>query len=102
MPPFDTTICLAGLPGYQLLDSLGIDGDGNVCVATLVNGGITVISPDGATITHIPTGDLLTTNICFGDNDGSGEYRDAYITGSGTGKLLHMRWPNRGLRLNYL
>ena len=102
MPPFDTTICLAGLPGYQLLDSLGIDGDGNVCVATLVNGGITVISPDGATITHIPTGDLLTTNICFGDNDGSGEYRDAYITASGTGKLLHMRWPNRGLRLNYL
>ncbi|HVE17499.1 MAG TPA: SMP-30/gluconolactonase/LRE family protein, partial [Ilumatobacteraceae bacterium] len=102
VPPFDTTICLAGLPGYQLLDSLGIDGDGNVCVATLVNGGITVISPDGATITHIPTGDLLTTNICFGDNDGSGEYRDAYITGSGTGKLLHMRWPNRGLRLNYL
>ena len=102
VPPFDTTICLAGLPGYQLLDSLGIDGDGNVCVATLVNGGITVISPDGATITHIPTGDLLTTNICFGDNDGSGEYRDAYITGSGTGKLLHMLWPNRGLRLNYL
>jgi len=102
VPPFDTTICLAGLPGYQLLDSLGIDGDGNVCVATLVNGGITVISPDGATITHIPTGDLLTTNICFGDNDGSGEYRDAYITGSGTGKLLHMQWPNRGLRLNYL
>ena len=24
------------------------------------------------------------------------------FTGSGTGKLLHMRWPNRGLRLNYL
>lgn len=42
------------------------------------------------------------TNICFGDSDGSGEYRDAHITVSGTGKLLHMRWPNRGLRLNYL
>ena len=34
-------------PGMQLLDSLAVDGDGNVCVATLVNGGITVISPDG-------------------------------------------------------
>jgi gluconolactonase len=70
-------------------------------VATIVNGGVTVISPSGET-SHIPTDDLLTTNICFGDRDGSGEYRDAYITVSGTGRLLHMRWPNRGLRLNYL
>ncbi len=100
--PIDPSVCLAGLPGYQLLDSLGVDGDGNVCVATLVNGGITVISADGTSIEHVPTGDLLTTNICFGDLDGSGEYRDAYITASSTGKLLHMRWPNRGLRLNYL
>lgn len=99
--PVDPSVCLAGLPGYQLLDSLAVDGDGNVCVATLINGGVTVISPSGET-QHIPTGDLLTTNICFGDRDGSGEYRDAYITVSGTGKLLHMRWPNRGLRLNYL
>jgi gluconolactonase len=99
--PVDPSVVLAGLPGYQLLDSLAVDGEGNVCVATLVNGGITVITPAGET-SHIATGDLLTTNICFGDNDGSGEYRDAYITVSGTGKLLHMRWPNRGLRLNYL
>jgi gluconolactonase len=99
--PIDPSVCLAGLPGYQLLDSLAVDGDGNVCVATLVNGGITVISPSGE-MSHIATDDLLTTNICFGDSDGSGEYRDAYITVSGTGRLLHMRWPNRGLRLNYL
>jgi gluconolactonase len=99
--PIDPSVCLAGLPGYQLLDSLAVDGHGNVCVATLVNGGVTVISPSGET-SHIPTDDLLTTNICFGDRDGSGEYRDAYITVSGTGRLLHMRWPNRGLRLNYL
>lgn len=99
--PVDPTVCLAGLPGYQLLDSLAVDGEGNVCVATLVNGGITVISPTGET-SHVPTGDLLTTNICFGDSDGSGEYRDAYVTLSGTGKLVHMRWPHRGLRLNWL
>ena len=92
---------LAGLPGYQLFDSLAVDGDGNVCVATLLNGGITVVTPSGET-SHLATGDLMTTNICFGDNDGSGEYRDAYITASGTGKLLHTRWPNNGLRLNYL
>jgi gluconolactonase len=100
--PIDPSVVLCGLPGYQLLDSLAVDGDGNVCVATLVNGGITVIDPNDGSSTHIPTGDLLTTNICFGDRDGSGEYRDAYITVSGTGKLLHMRWPNRGLRLHHL
>ena len=100
--PLDPSVVLNGLPGYQLLDSLAIDGDGNVCVATLVNGGVTVVSPTGELVRHIATGDLLTTNICFGDNDGSGEYRDAYITLSGTGKLMHLRWPSKGLRLNYL
>ena len=99
--PLDPTVVLCGLPGYQLIDSLAIDGEGNVCVATLVNGGVTVITPAGET-THHPTGDLLTTNICFGDRDGSGEYRDAYVTISGTGKLLHARWPHRGLRLHHL
>ena len=100
--PLDTTICLAGLPGYQLLDSLAVDGAGNVCVATLVNGGITVVSPTDGSMTHVSTGDLLTTNICFGDRDGSGEYRDAYITCSAGGTLVHMRWPHRGLRLHHL
>ena len=32
--------CLYGFPGFQLLDSLAVDGDGNVCVATIVNGGV--------------------------------------------------------------
>ncbi|MCU1397909.1 MAG: hypothetical protein JWN62_1018 [Acidimicrobiales bacterium] len=99
--PFDPSL-LAGLAGMQLLDSLGVDGEGNVCVATLSNGGITVISPDGASVVHHPTGDPLTTNICFGDHDGSGEYRTAYITCSGSGKLMKTRWPSRGLRLNFL
>jgi gluconolactonase len=88
---------LAGLPGYQLLDSLAVDGAGNVCVATLVNGGITVISPDGASVEFIPTGDPLTTNICFGGP----ELRTAYITLTGLGKLVAMDWPRSGLKLHY-
>ncbi|MCU1391648.1 MAG: hypothetical protein JWM34_76 [Ilumatobacteraceae bacterium] len=99
--PLDPSL-LAGLPGMQLLDSLGVDGEGNVCVATLSNGGITVISPDGSSVVHHATGDPLTTNICFGDEDGSGEYRTAYITCSGSGKLVKTRWPYRGLRLNFM
>jgi gluconolactonase len=30
---------LAGIPGLQLLDSMAVDAEGNVCVATLGNGG---------------------------------------------------------------
>jgi len=88
---------LAGLPGYQLLDSMAVDGAGNVCVATLINGGITVISPDGASVEFIATGDPLTTNICFGGPD----LKTAYVTLTGTGKLGAMDWPRPGLKLHY-
>jgi gluconolactonase len=94
----DTSVCLYGFPGFQLLDSLAVDGDSNVCVATLVNGGISVISPDGELIDFVATGDILTTNICFGGPD----LRTAYITISATGKLLSMEWPRPGAALQYL
>jgi gluconolactonase len=86
---------LCGLPGYQLFDSLAVDGEGNVCVATLVNGGITVVAPNGEVLEHVGTGDPLTTNICFGGPD----LRTAYVTCSGTGQLVAFDWPRRGLRL---
>lgn len=80
---------LAGLPGYQLFDSMAVDDAGNVCVATLINGGITVISPDGKSIDHIPMPDPITTNICFGGPN----LRTAYITLLATGKLVAIDWP---------
>lgn len=82
---------LAGLPGLQYLDSLAVDSRGNVCVGTLVNGGITVISPDGTSVEHIPVDDVLVTNIAFTPNDGSTP-STAYLTSSGTGRLLAMDW----------
>jgi gluconolactonase len=88
---------LAGLPGMQLFDSLAVDGDGNVCVATLVNGGITIVSPDGARVDHVPMPDVLTTNVCFGGPD----MRTAYVTLSGTGRLVACDWPRPGLRLSF-
>ena len=87
---------LAGLPGMQLLDSLAVDGEGWVCVGTLVNGGITAISPDGATVKHVPLADPLVTNVCFGGPD----RRTAYATLSGTGALVAFEWPRAGLRLH--
>ena len=97
--PIDPSVCLCGLPGVQLFDSLAVDGDGNVCVATLglQTAGITVISPKGEVLEQIITGDPLTTNICFGGPD----FKTAYITLSGTGRLVSMPWPYKGLKLNY-
>lgn len=87
---------VANLPGYQLLDSLAVEADGRVCVATIVNGGITAIDPDGD-FEHHPFPDLICTNICFGGAD----MRDAWITASGTGRLYKARWPRQGLRLAF-
>ena len=88
---------LAGLPGLQLFDSLAVDGEGNVCVATLVTGAITVVSPEGEVVEQVPTEDILTTNIAFG----GGDLRTAYVTLSGTGRLALLDWPRPGLKLAY-
>ena len=87
---------LIGLPGVQLLDSLALDAEGNVCVATIGNGGITIISPQGES-RHLPTGDPLTTNICFGGAD----LRTAFITLSATGRLVSTEWETPGLELEF-
>ena len=87
---------VANLPGYQLLDSLAVEADGRVCVATIVNGGISAIEPDGS-VEHHPFPDLIVTNICFGGAD----MRDAWITCSGTGRLFKARWPRPGLKLAF-
>jgi gluconolactonase len=88
---------LCGLPGFQLFDSLAVDGDGWVNVATLANGGITSISPDGEKVEHLAVDDPITTNICFG---GEG-LRTAYITASSSGRLLKTEWPRPGLELAF-
>jgi len=87
---------ICNLPDYQLLDSLAVEAGGKVCVATIINGGITAFDPDGA-IEHYPFPDLVCTNICFGGAD----LRDAWITASSTGKLYRCRWPRPGLKLNF-
>ena len=56
---------------------------------------MTVISPDGASVQHLAIDDLLVTNIAFGGAD----LRTAYVTASGTGRLLAFDWPVDGLAL---
>jgi len=95
-PGFAPGRVVCNLPGYQLLDSLAVEASGKVCVATIINGGITAFDPDGS-VEHYPVPDLITTNICFG----GGDMRTAWITASATGKLYRAKWPRPGLRLNF-
>lgn len=88
---------LTRLPGFQFLDSLAVDAEGNVCLATLGSGGISVVSPDGSLVEFVETGDLLTTNVCFGGDD----LRTAYITCSASGRLVAGEMGRPGLKLAY-
>ncbi|PTM43402.1 SMP-30/gluconolactonase/LRE family protein [Bosea sp. 124] len=86
---------LLTLPGYQRFDSLAVSESGNICIATLISGCITVVSPQGGVLRQVPTGDPITTNICFGGPD----RKTAWMTLSGTGQLIEMPWPEPGLKL---
>lgn len=83
--------------GYKFFDSLGMEASGNICVATIGECGISVISPSGELVEFVATNDVFTTNIAFGGPD----MMDAYITLSGTGRLVKTRWARPGLKLNY-
>ena len=83
--------------GYKFFDSLGVEAGGNICVATIGESGISVISPAGELVEFVATDDIFTTNICFGGAD----MRDAYITLSGSGRLVKTRWARPGLTLRY-
>jgi gluconolactonase len=89
---------VCGLPGLQLFDSLAVEANGRVCVATIAfpTGGVSSIAPDGS-YEQCPFPDPLVTNICFGGPD----LKTAYVTLSGTGKLVEMPWPRPGLKLNF-
>ena len=87
---------VCNLPGLAGFDSLAVEADGRICVATIIDGGITVAQPDGR-FEHFAAPDPYCTNICFGGAD----MRDAWITASGTGRLYRARWPRPGLRLNF-
>lgn len=91
---------LVAAPGgaYQRFDSMAVDALGNLIVATLLHGGLTVISPDGRIVTHVPLPDPYPTNACFGGPD----LRTLYVTLSGSGKLIAIDdWPVPGLALNF-
>jgi gluconolactonase len=89
---------LHSFDGYQLLDSMAVDSEGNICVATLITSAISVVSPAGKLLDQvkIPKTDIFVTNICFGGPD----MRTAFITSSGWGLLYATNWHCAGHVLN--
>lgn len=81
--------------GYKFFDSLAVEECGNICVATIGECGISVVSPFGELVEFVGTDDPFTSNICFGGDD----MQTAWITLSATGRLVKMDWPRPGLKL---
>jgi len=88
---------VATAPGPVGFDSLAVTAVGNICVATLYDGGISTITPDGMVSKLAIAGEPYVTNVAFGGAD----MRDAYITLSITGRLVKTRWDEPGLELHY-
>lgn len=86
-----------GAPGYKRYDSLAVEANGYVAQATLVDGGISVISPAGDLVEFHEAPEGYCTNICFGGPD----LRTAFITLSGYGELFAAEWPRPGLKLAF-
>lgn len=86
----------APLRDRSVADSLKVLADNKVCVCTLIVGGISIIDPKGAT-EFIQFDDPMTTNLAFGGHD----MRDTWVTSSGLGRILKVRWPYPGLKPAY-
>ena len=87
---------LAAPGGDSSFDSLAVTASGSICVASLWPYGVTTVTPGGV-VSFTPLPDTHVTNIAFGGDD----MRDAYVTLSNSGRLVKMRWPEPGLRLNF-
>lgn len=87
---------VATAPGAVGFDSLAVTAAGNICVATLYEGGITTITPDGRMRKVGIPDERYVTNIAFAGED----RRDAYVTLSTSGRLAKLRWDEPGLELH--
>jgi gluconolactonase len=93
-------------PGGGQPDSMTIDGEGNLYVATMIpqgldptkSGGISVFSPCGDLIDFmelaIGNPEPLPSNICFGGPD----LQTAFVTLGGTGRIVSCRMTKPGLK----
>lgn len=82
--------------GNAEFDGLKVTQAGNVCVGTNRTGGVTTITPGGAS-SFVAMPEHMVTNLAFGGRD----MRDLYLTWSTSGKVVRTRWREPGLKLNF-
>jgi len=78
-------------------DGMAFDVDGNLYVAVLAQGDITVLSPDGSIKTRYDIDGTFPTNVAF-DRDVRNRI---LITEGSTNRLLMMELPSEGMPLYY-
>jgi gluconolactonase len=90
---------ICGLPGFQCLDGIALDAEGNICMACVwgTNPRLVAVSPSGKLLREVPMPEAFPTNLCFGGPN----MKTVYITLSGTGRVVAMDWDKPGLHLSY-
>ena len=77
---------------------MAVDALGNLCIATLMHGGITMVSPDGSMTSHVALPDKVTYAV----RRSLPPKQRLVVKRSGSGRLVAIDdWPVPGLRLNY-
>ncbi len=89
--------CIGSVLGPARFDNLAVTASGNIVVATLGTGFLSVFAPDGQLVDELRMPDSHPTNICFGGAD----MRTAWVTLSAAGELGRLTWHEPGLRLNF-
>ena len=81
-------------PGSSGSTRSGVEEGGNICVATIGEAGISVVSPAGELVEFVPTPDIFTTNICWGGRGSADRIHHPYRA---AGVWSVVRWPRPGL-----
>lgn len=59
------TVPAGGPIGFGSADGCAVDADGNIVVATIGAGGVTIVSKDGELVAQAPLDDPMPTNVAF-------------------------------------
>lgn len=87
---------LTTVPQPAAPDGMCLDAAGNMLICAHNGGVVSVHAPDGTPLAPIEVEDRRLTNCCFGGPDS----QTLYITESGLGRVVTVRWERPGLRLN--
>ena len=87
---------LTTVPQPAAPDGMCVDEAGNLLICAHIGGMVSVHAPNGAPLSQIQVEDRRLTNCCFGGDD----FQTLYITESGLGRVVTVRWERPGLRLH--